>query len=54
MKCEECKFYAALGSQCRKKLVTGLANTTSGVQVLAGFPVVRPSDWCGEFRERDN
>ena len=52
MRCEDCKFYAALDRQCRKKLVTGLAGTPQGVQVIAGFPNVPPNCWCGEFSRK--
>jgi hypothetical protein len=51
-RCEDCKFYSNLERQCRKKLVTGLAGTPQGVQVVAGFPAVQPNWWCGEYEAR--
>lgn len=52
MKCENCRYFSVLDSQCRKKLVTGLVGSAQGIQVVAGFPIVKPAMWCGEYEER--
>lgn len=51
--CEKCKFYSKLDSQCRRELKTAFVNMPHvGMSVNAGFPVVRPEWWCGDFEAK--
>jgi hypothetical protein len=50
--CRNCSYFFALENQCRRELRSALMSAPGqqGPVVGAGFPIVRPDWWCGDFK----
>lgn len=59
--CLTCKFYRLDPSECRKSPPVRLprkfdpaatpGNRVRNEELLWGWPVVKPNDWCGEYKK---
>jgi hypothetical protein len=61
--CEECRFWEGIGDIdgevrdgfCRRHAPRAALRAREGEagEVATNWPLTTPSDWCGEFEERD-
>ncbi len=50
MACQDCKYFSALTSECRKNPpVPVMIAGRDGPHVLGMFPATRADQWCGAF-----
>ena len=49
--CENCRFYSSFFNECRRfpPKVTSVSNE----DIVHCFPIVKPEEWCGEFKTKD-